>query len=85
MFADPHSLITQMIDGAMTRIAQAKGAISRGETGNKAESISKAILIVGSLEGCLDHEQGGELSQNLSSLYEYMSLSLAQANIPQRY
>lgn len=81
MFADPHSLITQMFDGALTRIAQAKGAIGRGEVGNKAELISKAILIVGSLEGCLDHEQGGELSQNLASLYEYINLTLAQANI----
>ncbi len=81
MFADPHSLITQMFDGALTRIAQAKGAIDRGEIASKAELISKAILIVGSLEGCLDHEQGGELSQNLASLYEYMTLTLAQANI----
>ncbi|MCP4431756.1 MAG: flagellar export chaperone FliS [Gammaproteobacteria bacterium] len=81
MFADPHSLITQMIDGALTRISQAKGAIIRGEIANKAELISKAILIIGSLEGCLDHDKGGELSQNLASLYEYMSLTLAQANI----
>jgi len=81
MFADPHSLITQMLDGALTRIAQAKGAIDRNETANKAELISKAILIIGSLEGSLDHEQGGELSRNLSNLYEYMNLSLAQANI----
>ncbi len=80
-FADPHSLITQMFDGVLTRIAQAKGAIGRGEIASKAELISKAILIVGSLEGCLDHEQGGELSQNLASLYEYINLTLAQANI----
>lgn len=80
-FADPHSLITQMMDGALTRIAQAKGAISRGEIANKADLISKAILIIGSLEGCLDHEQGGDLSQNLSSLYEYMNLTLVRANI----
>jgi flagellar protein FliS len=81
MFADPHALITQMFDGVLTRVAQAKGAISRKEIANKAELISKAILIVGSLEGCLDHDQGGEVSQNLSRLYEYLSLTLAQANI----
>ncbi len=81
MFADPHSLITQMIDGALTRVAQAKGAISRDQTATKAELISKAILIIGSLEGCLDHDQGGDLSTNLASLYEYINLSLTQANI----
>lgn len=81
MHADPHSLITQMFDGALSRIAQAKGSMERSETLQKAELISKAILIIGSLEGCLDHDQGGELSQNLSKLYEYMCLTLTEANI----
>ena len=81
LYADPHSLITQMFEGALTRIAQAKGAINRNEIPQKAELIGKAILIIGSLEGCLDHEKGGELSHNLSRLYEYMNLTLAQANI----
>ena len=40
MYADPHSLITQMFDGVLTRIAQAKGAISRGDVAAKAELIS---------------------------------------------
>ncbi len=81
MYADPHSLVTQMFDGALGRLAQAKGAMTRGDTKQKGETISKAIRIIGGLEGCLDHEQGGELSQNLASLYEYMNLTLAQANI----
>ena len=79
--ADPHALITQMFDGALTRIAQAKGAISRGEIAVKAEMISKAVLIIGGLEGCINHEAGGELASNLSRLYQYMSLRLAEANI----
>ena len=81
MHADPHSLITQMFDGALTRIAQSKGAMERSETLQKAELISKAIKIVGSLEGCLDHDKGGDLSQNLSKLYEYICLTLTQANM----
>ncbi|MCP4492704.1 MAG: flagellar export chaperone FliS [Gammaproteobacteria bacterium] len=81
MYADPHSLVTQMFDGALQRLAQAKGAMARGDIKQKAETISKAIRIIGGLEGCLDHEQGGDLSQNLASLYEYMNLTLAQANI----
>lgn len=81
MFADPHSLITQMFDGALSRIAQAKGAIDREETANKAELISKSVLIIGSLEGCLDHKSGGDLAEKLSSLYDYMVLTLTQANI----
>ena len=81
VFSDSHQLILRMMDGAIDRIAQAKGAMSRQDITLKAETISKAIAIIGGLEGCLNHEQGGELSQNLTSLYEYMILSLAQANI----
>ena len=81
LYADPHSLITQMFDGVLTRIAQAKGAIGRGDVGAKAELISKAVLIVGGLEGCVDHQRGGELAENLSRLYQYMSLTLTEANI----
>lgn len=81
MYADPHSLITQMFDGVLTRIAQARGAIDRGDTAAKAEMISKAVLIVGGLEGCVNHQQGGELAENLSRLYQYMSLTLTEANI----
>ena len=80
-YADPHSLITQMFDGALKRIAQAKGAIERKDIPNKCTHIGHAVAIIGSLEGCLDYEKGGELSRNLSDLYEYMNLRLAEANI----
>lgn len=80
-FASPHELITRMFDGALKRIAQAKGAIERKQIKEKGENLSKAIAIIGSLEGCLDFEKGGEISNNLSALYEYMNVRLAEANI----
>jgi len=80
-YADPHSLITQMFEGALKRIAQAKGSIERKDIANKGTNNGQAVAIIGSLEGCLDHEKGGELSRNLSDLYEYMNLRLAEANI----
>ncbi len=80
-YADPHSLITQMFDGALKHIAQAKGSIERKDIANKGIHIGHAVAIIGSLEGCLDHEKGGDLSRNLSDLYEYMNLRLAEANI----
>jgi len=80
-YADPHSLINQMFDGALRRIAQAKGAIERKDIPEKGNHIGHAVAIIGGLEGCLDHEKGGELSRNLADLYEYMNLRLAEANI----
>ncbi len=80
-YADPHELILRLLNGAVERISQARGAIARGDTAAKAEMISKAVMIVGGLEGCVNHQAGGELAENLSALYQYMSIRLAEANI----
>jgi len=80
-YADPHSLITQMFDGTLKRIAQAKGCLERNDNAGKGENLGHAIAIIGNLEGCLNLEQGGELAANLSSLYDYMIQKLSEGNI----
>lgn len=78
--ASPHRLIQMLMEGGLSRIAQARGAMERGQTELKGELISKSIAIVGGLRGALDHQQGGELAANLDGLYEYMAGRLLQAN-----
>lgn len=78
--ASPHRLIQMLMEGGLTRIAQARGAMERGQTELKGELIGKSIAIVGGLREALDHHQGGELAANLDSLYEYMTGRLLQAN-----
>jgi flagellar protein FliS len=80
-YADPHQLILRLLNGAIDRIAQAKGAVLQNDAQLKGELIGKAIGIIGGLNACLDHEKGNELSGNLASLYEYMNLCLLQANV----
>lgn len=80
-YADPHELILRLMNGAIERIAQAKGAMQHENVGQKCIYIGKAISIIGGLEGCLDHSQAGNLSENLGNLYEYMIISLTEANI----
>ena len=80
-YADPHELILRLMNGAIERIAQARGAMQNGRVKEKGEFLGKAISIIGGLEGCLDHSHDGNLSTNLSDLYHYMILSLTQANI----
>ena len=75
---NPHNLAAIR---ALERIAQAKGALKHKDTAQKGEFIGKAISIIGGLEGCLDHSQEGELSQNLSNLYQYMIIALTEANV----
>ena len=80
-YADPHELILRLMNGAIERIAQARGAMEHGNLSQKGEYLGKAISIIGGLDGCLDHSQEGNLSTNLADLYHYMIVSLTQANI----
>ena len=79
--ASPHRLIQMLMEGGLSRIAQAKGAMQHGQQAAKGELISKAIGIIGGLRAGLDPEQGGEIAVNLDRLYEYMTARLIEANI----
>jgi len=80
--ADPHKLISMLFQGALLAIANAKNGILRKDTQAKGRAISHAISIINEgLNACLDKKVGGELAQNLSSLYEYMCNRLITANL----
>ena len=79
--ASPHRLIQMLMEGALSRIAAAKGHLARGEIAPKGERISWAISIIEGLRTSLDHEAGGEIAANLDRLYEYMGARLVEANL----
>jgi flagellar secretion chaperone FliS len=80
--ADPHMLISMLFQGALLAIDNAKNEILRKEIAAKGKSITKAIAIIGEgLHASLDKRVGGELAQNLSSLYDYMVMRLVDANL----
>ncbi|MBT7307410.1 MAG: flagellar export chaperone FliS [Gammaproteobacteria bacterium] len=79
--ATPHKLILMLFNGAQERLATAKGHMQRGEIEAKSSRIDAAIKIIEGLRNTLDFQNGGEISENLDSLYEYMLLRLVQANM----
>lgn len=80
--ADPVKLISMLYQGALLAIANAKNGILRKNIPAKGAAISKAIAIIGEgLNASLDKKAGGELAQNLSSLYDYMVARLVAANL----
>ncbi len=79
--ASPHRLIQMLMEGGMSRLAQARGAMQHGQVAIKGELISKAIGIIGGLREGLDLQQGGEVAANLDRLYEYMVSRLVEANL----
>ena len=78
--ASPHRLIQMLQAGALDRIAQAQGAMSRGQTEMKGMLIGKAIDIIGGLREGLNLKAGGELAANYDRLYDYMARRLIEAN-----
>lgn len=82
--ASPHRLVQMLMEGGLDRLAQAKGAISRGQIAQKGLMLSKAIEIIGGLRAGLDPEKsGGDPAslQELDALYAYMMQRLSQANL----
>ncbi|MEQ3764012.1 MAG: flagellar export chaperone FliS [Alcanivorax sp.] len=78
--ADPHRLIQLLMEAALTRMAQAKGAIQRKDMEEKASLLARVSEIIQTLHSSLDHNQGGELADNLDRLYDYMVRRLLEAS-----
>lgn len=82
--ADPHRLIVMLMDGALERIAQARGAIENGSQESKARLIHRTVSIVNELRASLNFEAGGEIAANLGALYDYAGRQLMKANLESR-
>ena len=78
---EPYRTVQMLLQGAMDRIAIAKGHMQRNEIRQKGEFISKAISIIDGLQAGLDRESGGAIAGNLDGLYEYMQRQLLKANL----
>lgn len=74
-------LVVMLYDGAIRFLRQAIQDIQRQDFASKGKNIAKAQDIIFELNTVLDMEQGGEVSKNLRSLYNFMQRHLSQANI----
>ena len=79
--ADPHRLIVMLMDGALERIAAARGAIEHGSTEARSRMIHRVVAIIDELRASLNIEAGGEIAANLADLYDYTSRQLMRANL----
>ena len=82
MSASPHQLIEMLFDGANSALVRARLFLAQGDIAAKGEALSKAINIIDNgLKAGLDLENGGEIADHLSSLYDYMIRRLLLANL----
>ena len=80
--ASPHRLVQMLMEGGLDRMAQAKGALSRGDIAQKGLMLGKAIEIISGLRDGLEPEKAEDPAsvQQLDALYDYMSNRLVEAN-----
>jgi flagellar protein FliS len=79
--ADPHRLVQMLMDAIAERLSTARGCIERGDIARKAKLLHSCVTLIAELRGSLNLAGGGELAQNLDSLYDYMTRRLLQANV----
>jgi flagellar protein FliS len=81
--ADPVELVSLLYQACTQAVREARCNLAAGQIAERSREINKACAIVIELATSLDHERGGEISQRLALLYDYMERRLLQANMQQ--
>lgn len=79
--ADPYYVTKLLYQGLFERLAQAKGAIERGDLALKAKKLSTATAILENLRSTLDFSQSKSIAQGLFDIYSYMIDQVAEASL----
>ena len=79
-YASPHQLMLMLFDGAIEAMSLTIGAIQNDNFEVRSKQNTRSITIINGMRECLDMETGGELADNLYSLYQYMTKELFRAS-----
>jgi flagellar protein FliS len=79
--ADPHGLVLLLMNGALERMAKARGCIVNNATVEKAQLIHRTVAIMDELRNSLNLEAGGEMARNLDNLYDFICRQLLKATL----
>ncbi len=80
--ATPEQLVVMLYDGARRFLRQATAAMREGEVERTHNALRRAELIIGHLDGTLDHDQG-QIAERLHAIYEFCLSHLNSARIDQ--
>jgi flagellar secretion chaperone FliS len=81
--ATPAQLVVMLYDGARRFLRQATTAMRAGEVEQAHDTLRRAELIIAHLDGVLDHDQDGQLSERLHAIYQFCLVHLNRARMGQ--
>ena len=73
--------IVMLYDGILRHITNARTAILNRRINDRFVAVQKATLILEALQGCLDHEKGGDIAPQLDRLYTHYIFRLQAINL----
>ncbi|MDJ0951702.1 MAG: flagellar export chaperone FliS [Alphaproteobacteria bacterium] len=80
MTSSPVKLVALLYEKAIVSLREAIQAIEAGRIEARWKANKRATEIISHLSGTLDHEAGGEISQNLQQLYDFMLTRLYEVD-----
>jgi flagellar secretion chaperone FliS len=81
--APPEQLVLMLYDGALRFLRRAQASIEQGQPPQATQQISRATAIIMELNATLDTERGGQIAENLRSLYFFLHRHLLAATVEQ--
>ena len=78
---DPSTVLLMLYQGAIDSLNRACASLAAGNLAEKGMYILRANDIINQFISSLDHQIGGEIAQNLESLYLYMLNQILVANV----
>ncbi len=81
--ADPLELVRLLYQGCHEAVREARRHLAAGDIAARSHAISSACEILTELSVSLDRERGGQISERLALLYDYMQRRLLDANLQQ--
>lgn len=81
--ASPVRLVILLYEQAVEDLRRAIEAHGRGDIAGRTRELNHAIVVIGHLQGTLDHERGGNVASNLERFYNQVRASLVDAQCRQ--
>jgi len=77
----PVAELVEVHDGMIAKLAEARRAIAEGRIEDRLHATHKVAAVVDVLQMSLDHDQGGEVAEQLDRLYLYFAKRLSDINL----